>query len=236
MHNRLDEKLKSPLLAAVVNLLLAYVVMMLTRVIFFVENWATFAPYMSWSLAGSMLKGALVFDTSALLYVNALYLVLTLLPWHGKETLGFHRAMRWLYVVTNAIAAGSNLVDSVFFQYTGRRTTITVFNEFGAEGNITSIILTEALRHWYLVLAFIVLVWLLWRCFVMPRKGVRPPLWRYRWPSSASEAVPRLALAPSPSATPTSMSTALLRAPLCSTHHSASSVLSARRHLSRPTI
>ena len=165
--------------AVIVNMALAYVVMMLTRIIFFVENWATFAPYMSWSLAGSMLRGALVFDTSALLYVNALYLVLTLLPWHGKETLEFHRAMRWLYVVTNAVAAAGNLVDSVFFQYTGRRTTVTVFSEFGAEGNITSIILTEAMRHWYLVLAFAVLVWLLWRGFVMPRQGVRPPLWRY---------------------------------------------------------
>ena len=169
----------NPLVTTVINMALAYVVMMLTRVIFFVENWGTFAPYMSWSLAGSMLRGALVFDTSALLYVNALWLVLTLLPWHGKETFGFHRAMRWLFVVTNAIAAASNLVDSVFFQYTGRRTTVTVFNEFGAEGNITSIILTEAVRHWYLVLAFVVLVWLLWRCFVMPRQGVRPPLWRY---------------------------------------------------------
>jgi len=192
MHNRMKNKLKSPLLAAVINMALAYVVMMLTRIIFFVENWSTFAPYMSWSLAGSMLRGALVFDTSALLYVNALYLVLTLLPWHGKETPGFHRAMRWLYVVTNSIAAGSNLVDSVFFQYTGRRTTVTVFNEFGAEGNITGIILTEAVRHWYLVLAFVVLVMMLWWCFVMPRKGVRPPLWRYY----ATQAVALLLLTP----------------------------------------
>ena len=184
--------LRHPLTAAAANMALAYVVMMLTRIIFFVENWSTFAPYMSWPLAGSMLRGAMVFDTSALLYVNALYLVLTLLPLHIKERGGFHRAMRWLYVVTNAVAAGSNLVDAVFFQYTGRRTTVTVFSEFSAEGNIVGIILTEALRHWYLVVAFVVLVAMLWLCFVKPRDGVRRPLWRYY----AVQAVSLLVLSP----------------------------------------
>ena len=53
--------------AAVLNMLVAYLVWMLSRVAFFAENWSTFAPYMSWSLLWSGLKGALVFDTSALL-------------------------------------------------------------------------------------------------------------------------------------------------------------------------
>ena len=66
--------------AAVLNMLVAYLVWMLSRVAFFMENWSTFAPYMSWSLFKSMLHGALVFDTSALLYVNSLYLLLMLLP------------------------------------------------------------------------------------------------------------------------------------------------------------
>ena len=65
--------------AAMLNMAVAYLVWMLSRVGFFVENWSSFAPYMSWSLFWSMLRGALVFDTSALLYVNSLYLVLMLL-------------------------------------------------------------------------------------------------------------------------------------------------------------
>ena len=158
--------------AAVLNMAVAYLVWMLSRVAFFAENWSTFAPYMSWPLFKSMLHGSLVFDTSALLYVNALYLVLMLLPLHLKERAGFHRGLKWLFVVTNAVGIAMNLMDAVYFQYTGRRSTVTVFTEFANEGNITSIILTEFLRHWYLVLAFLALVFILWRCYMKPRLEV----------------------------------------------------------------
>ena len=155
--------------AAALNMLVAYLVWMLSRVAFFVENWSTFAPYMSWPLFKSMLHGALVFDTSALLYVNSLYLVLMLFPLHLKERPGFHKALKWLFVVTNAVGVAMNLMDSVYFQYTGRRSTISVFTEFANEGNIASIMLTEFAHHWYLVLAFAALVFLLWRCYTKPQ-------------------------------------------------------------------
>ena len=158
--------------AAVLNMLVAYLVWMLARVAFFVENWSTFAPYMSWPLFKSMLHGALVFDTSALLYVNSVYLLLMLLPLHIKEREGFHKGLKWLFVVTNAVAVATSLMDSVYFQYTGRRSTVSVFSEFANEGNIASILLTEFLNHWYLVLAFAVLVFLLWRCYTRPRLEV----------------------------------------------------------------
>ena len=171
MHN-MKRIIHSNIGAAALNMLVAYLVWMLSRVAFFAENWSTFAPYMSWSLFKTMLHGALVFDTSALLYINSIYLVLMLLPLHIKERPGFYKMLRWLFVVTNGVALASNLMDAVYFQYTGRRSTVTVFTEFAAEGNITSIILSEFLRHWYLVLAFIALVFLLWRCYTRPRLEV----------------------------------------------------------------
>ena len=169
---RIKKLIHSNIGAALLNMLVAYLVWMLSRVAFFVENWSTFAPYMSWSLFKSMLHGALVFDTSALLYVNSLYLVLMLLPLHLKEVPAFHKGLKWLFVVTNAIAVAMNLMDSVYFQYTGRRSTVSVFSEFANEGNITSIILTEFVHHWYLVLAFMALVFILWRCYTKPRLEV----------------------------------------------------------------
>ncbi len=173
MGNRLTIKISrlthSNVGAAVINMVLAYVVWMLARLAFFLENWNTFAPYMSWKLLGSGLHGALVFDTSAILYVNALYIVFTLLPFHLKERRGFNLGLKWLYVVTNAVAVASSMADAVYFQYTGRRSTITVFSEFGNESNIGGIIATELINHWYLLLAFAAIVALLWIAYVMPR-------------------------------------------------------------------
>ena len=178
--------------AALLNMAVAYLVWMLSRVVFFVENWSTFAPYMSWPLFRSMLHGALVFDTSALLYVNSLYLVLMLLPLHLKERPGFHRGLQWLFVVTNGVGVAMNLMDSVYFQYTGRRSTVSVFKEFANEGNITSILLTEFVNHWYWVVAFIVLVFMLWRCYTRPRLEV----YRFGFQYYVSQAVALLVMVP----------------------------------------
>ena len=178
--------------AALLNMAVAYLVWMLSRVAFFVENWSTFAPYMSWSLFKSGLHGALVFDTSALLYVNSLYLVLMLLPLHLKERTGFHKALKWLFVVTNGLALAMNLMDAVYFQYTGRRSTVSVFSEFANEGNIASILLTEFINHWYLVLVFIVLVYILWRCYTKPRLEV----YRFGFQYYISQAIALLVMIP----------------------------------------
>jgi len=150
------------------NVVLAYIMWMLTRVIFFLENYSVFAPHLTWSGACTMLRGALVFDTAAILYVNALYLVLLILPLHLKETQRFHKGLKWLFVVTNALALATNLIDSVYFQYTGRRSTVSLFSEFVRENNIASVFGVEFINHWYLVLSFVAIVWLLWRLCAVP--------------------------------------------------------------------
>lgn len=159
----------SPVFAAVCNVLLAYVMFMLCRVAYFLENMSTFTPYMTWDLAMRMIKGGLVFDTSALMYINALYLLLTLFPLHFKETRTFHTVTKWLYIVPNAVGIAMNLADAVYFTYTGRRTTGTVFDEFGNESNLVSIIGTEFVRHWYLVLLFVAMVYVMWRLYRQPQ-------------------------------------------------------------------
>ena len=179
--------------AAVMNVLLAYLVFMLSRVAFLAENWSVYSPYLTWKGAGQLLQGALVFDTSALLYVNAIYLLLELLPLHIKERRKWTCGLRWLYVITNGLAVASNLCDAVYFQYTGRRSTMTVFTEFANEGNITSIILNEFLGHWYLVLVMAVIVFLMWRCFTRSDYSVYS---NRRWLYYTAQVVSLLVAAP----------------------------------------
>ena len=178
--------------AAIANMLMAYIMMMVSRLAFFFENYSSFAPDMSWDLALSMLKGSLVFDTSALLYINSLYLVLTLLPWGRKEVPGFHKALKWLFVTLNSLAVAMNLADAVYVSYTGRRSTITVFTEFVNENNIASIFLTEFVNHWYLVLLFALMVALMWICYRTPQKSV----WQWRWRYYATQSATLLVVAP----------------------------------------
>lgn len=155
--------------STICNLALAYIVFMLARIIFYCVNYSYFAPYMTSTLASDMLRGALRFDTTALLYVNGLYIVLALLPLHIKEHRGFHIGTKITYITLNAVALASNLIDSVYFQFTGRRSTATVFNEFANESNIAGIFFQELLIHWYLVLIFIAIMWIMWRLYRTPK-------------------------------------------------------------------
>ena len=172
---RLLDKIGSPLLAVIWNLLLVYLTYQIARLEYAWEN----AQYLTYT--SEVFMGGLLFDTSAILYTNALYIVMMLFPLHWKENAVWHRICQWVFVVVNSLAFAINLMDSVYFQYTMRRTTTTVFSEFSNEGNLFGIIGTELLRHWYLVLLFAIVVFLLWKLYAKPRLDYRKMQhwWRY---------------------------------------------------------
>ena len=158
---KLMSKTYSPLLAVLWNLLLVYVVYQIARLEYYLEN----TDYLTYSF--NAWRGGLLFDTSAIIYTNALYILLMLLPF--KQS-GYQQCCKWLYLIINGVALAINLADSVYFQYTMRRTTTTVFSEFSNEGNLGSIIGTEFIHHWYLVLLFVGVMWPLWRLYATPKK------------------------------------------------------------------
>ena len=157
--------LLAPLGATIYNLMLAYVVYFLARILFLVINYSYFSIDMTYSHLWELLMGGLVFDTSAILVTNSLYIVLMLLPWHRKETATYQKACRWLFVTINSLALFVNLCDAVYFRYTMRRTTATIFSEFSNEGNLVSIFFTEMFNHFYLVFIFVAAVWALNRLY-----------------------------------------------------------------------
>ena len=153
----------APAAALLWNLLLVYLVYQMARLEYYLEN----VSYFNYTF--DMFVGGLLFDTSAILYTNALYIVMMLFPLHWKETDIYHSICKWLFLTINGLTLMLNLSDSVYFQYTMRRTTTTVFREFSNESNLGSIFATELLSHWYLVLLFVVLMLALWRFYAQPQ-------------------------------------------------------------------
>ena len=159
----------SPIGSMVCNIVLSYIVFFIARVIFFAANSSYFIDYMSWPLLWDMLQGALMFDTSAIVYCNLLYIVMALFPLHFKENAAYYRVTKWTWVVLNAVALAANMADTVYFRFTGRRTTATVFSEFGNEDNLLSIVLEEVAMHWWLLVVFALLVWGMARLYRTPQ-------------------------------------------------------------------
>lgn len=169
----------SNLLAVVANLALAYILFMITRVAYVMENWQLFSHTWNALDFGDLLRGSLRFDSSAIFYLNGIWIILMLLPIHKKESHWWHIMCKTIFVTVNMLGLSANLADAVYSQYTGRRTTWSFFSEFSNEGNLGSIFFVEVGRHWYLVLLGLLMLAALLFLYVSPHGKPSKPLWRY---------------------------------------------------------
>ena len=169
---------KWPIMALSWNMVVAYLVFTVCRVAFLLCNWSLYAGTLTLGHGLGLMGAGLIFDTTALIYLNVPIIVMFLLPLHRKERAGYYRVARWLYVISNSIGAYSNLMDCVYFAFTGKRTTTSVFAEFGNEGagEMLKIFGGQFLSHWYLVLLAAVLTWLLWKLFRPCPTHVKKPM------------------------------------------------------------
>lgn len=149
--------ISSPI-AFICNLALVYIAYGLCRLAYLFENWTVISEGFDQLSFWEAFKGCWMFDTSAILYTNALYAILMLIPLHWKEKDWWQTMNKWVYVLVNSVCIIANLADAVYFQYTGRRTNWSVFQEFSNEGNIGDVVGVELLNHWYLVLVGIILI------------------------------------------------------------------------------
>ena len=170
----------TPPLALLCNLVLAYLLYFVCRVVYILEFWDIYSAGWGQLSVASLLRGGFVFDTSAILYTHLLYAAMLLLPWPRKwyASRGWHITAKSIYVVTNILMLSINLVDTVYSRYTGRRTTWTFFSEFANEGNLGNIFFIELLHHWYLLLIGILFLIVL-ILFYRPVKPIAKPAAHY---------------------------------------------------------
>lgn len=160
--------MKHPLAVAACNFLLVMAIYSLSRLFFYGVNHDLYPDVTSGHL-GEMLLGGTRFDLTALLYINSVYLLLTMLPlpatWKAKK--GYIAITKGFYFIPNAIGIIVNTIDVVYFRFTDRRTTCTFFSEFQNDGNLGSILLQSATQYWHVWLFGIAMLTLLY-CFYRP--------------------------------------------------------------------
>ena len=162
-----------PLASVACNLGLAYVVYFVARLLFLWENRGLYADLTPTHFL-ELLRGGLTFDTSAILYTNALWVVLVLVPLHWKERPAYHLLCRCVFVMVNVLCLALNLMDAVYFRYSQRRTTTTIFQEFENESNLADIFLAESLSHWHFFVVAAVVAWALWKWYRRPISPISP--------------------------------------------------------------
>lgn len=163
-------KERNILVSLLMNIGLSYALLFICRIIFVLMNYGTYSQSFEHNSLWEMAKGSLLFDTAAVCYLNIPYAIFLLLPLHYKEGKVMQHVTRWGFVLPNALGVIVNLCDCVYVRYSGRRTTWTIFSEFGNEGNMGDIIGHEILNHWWLVIIGIAIIWSIYRLYTPANK------------------------------------------------------------------
>lgn len=142
------------------RLLLAYIIYTLCRAVFLIYNLDLLQP-MSGADLWNIFRGGLMFDTTAILYTNILYLVLSFIPAPFVFNRIYQKILRILYVTVNFICVCMNLGDTVYFPFSMRRVSMTFFSEFTGDINFGTIFLESLAMFWYITLIGIILLLLL---------------------------------------------------------------------------
>lgn len=144
------------------RLLVVMFIFILSRFVFYFFN-NNFFPQIGWSDWPKIMQGGWLFDQAAILYLNALFIVLMLAPipyiWRTSEK--YQNVLKWIFFTFNGIGIALNCIDIVYYRFTLRRTTSSVFQEFSNENNIVSLGFQFVLDYWYVLLVFVGLIMLM---------------------------------------------------------------------------
>ena len=106
--------------------------------------------------------GSLKFSTISILYLNAPFILLSLLPLRVRETKGYQRMLFWLYMISNSIGIVIlNLADVIYYRYAFKRITLEEMHFFEENDNTFDILFQSMGDNWYVVLLAALLIFFL---------------------------------------------------------------------------
>ncbi len=133
---------------------LAYLFYFIARILFYLYNASllkvdTLSDFIAISYHG------LAFDTTAILYVNLLFVVFSIAPFVKNTNPGYQKGLFYLYFSTNLIAYATNFIDFIYYRYTFARTTVVVLNVLEHETNKKVLFFSFLFDYWHVFVLFI---------------------------------------------------------------------------------
>jgi phosphoglycerol transferase MdoB-like AlkP superfamily enzyme len=141
------------------RILLVYLFYFISRVLFFLFNKSLFGIDNTVDFLKLCYHG-LAFDTTALLYVNILFILLSILPLTINADLRFQKILKWLYFITNFIAYSTNFIDIIYYRFSQVRSTRATLDLLVNENNKSALLSHFITTYWYIFVLFLLCCWL----------------------------------------------------------------------------
>lgn len=148
---------KQEILVLFYRIFLAYVFYQIARLLFWYFNKElikvdSVSDYFNLAFHGT------AFDTTAILYVNALFILLSLVPVVINTKKAYQTVLFWLYFITNGIAYAMNFGDFVYYRFAQARLTSTALEVAKHESNVFKVFTVSIGQHPFVLIWFIVLM------------------------------------------------------------------------------
>lgn len=137
------------------RILLAYFFYFIARVLFYAYNSETvevdsISEFLKISYHG------LAFDTTAILYINGLFILLSILPFFINTKPKYQKVLFYLYFISNLIFFSFNFVDFIYYKYNFSRLTLAAWDILKHEESKGGMLLRFLITYWHVFLLYIV--------------------------------------------------------------------------------
>ena len=143
------------------RILLAYFFYFLARLLFLMYNIELIKVDASAEFINLFYHG-LVFDTTTILYINGLFILISIFPAVVNTKKNYQKFLFYLYFVTNLFAFATNFVDFIYYRFTFSRSTRASLDSLEHESNKGALLLNFLINYWHVFLLFFVFafVWI----------------------------------------------------------------------------
>lgn len=138
------------------RLLLAYLFYFFARLLFLIYNY----NLLKVDSIGQFFELAfygLTFDTTAILYANGLFILLSILPFWYNTGKKYQKFLMYVYFIFNLLAYSTNFIDFIYYKYIFSRTSIAVLAVLEHEENKASMFTRFMFTYWHVYLLFFVM-------------------------------------------------------------------------------
>jgi len=168
------------LVALFYRILLVMLLFSLSRTGFYIINLKMF-PGITAGEFFSILRGGLLFDISATIYINSLFILLSVVPLDIRYNTVYQKILKYIFLITNGVAFAANSADFVYYRFVFKRATADVFRTFENENNLPGLFFRFLFDYWYVTL-FCILIWFLMGYLYNRVKVIKPePSNRYAY-------------------------------------------------------
>lgn len=137
------------------RILLAYFFYFIARILFYAYNNETvevdsISEFLRISYHG------LAFDTTAILYINGLFILLSILPLFINTKPKFQKVIFYVYFIPNLFFFSFNFVDFIYYKYNFSRLTLAAWDVLKHEESKGGMLFRFLITYWHVFLLYIV--------------------------------------------------------------------------------